>query len=145
MLFSGGFAKTWGGLMLSISNYHKENIENFNEHSVYLLGLDSDPNAGPKGSFVAILSTENFLLNAYRQLFWGYPIFMAADTSYRYTQEGHGLYPIITTNVAGQTKVIAYAIISHEHHKAQRKVFEAIKAELERLVNDRKAKGIPID
>jgi hypothetical protein len=68
------------------------------------------------------------LLNGYRQTFWGNPIFFAADASYRLTQEKNGLYPVITTNLAMESKTIAYGIISHEHHKTQR--FISAKQEL---------------
>lgn len=73
-------------------------------------------------SLVAVLSTENLLLNEYRQRFWGDPIFLAADASYTLsvTQEGNGrVFPVITTNLAHQTKSIAFGVIStHEHQKA---------------------------
>jgi hypothetical protein len=78
------------------------------------------------------------LLNAYRQQFWGNPIFFAADASYRLTQEGNGVFPVITTNLAQQTKTIAYGVISHEHHKAQRFIFASIESALEELVRYRK-------
>jgi hypothetical protein len=60
---------------------------------------------------------------------------LPADASYRLTQEKNGLYPVITTNLAMESKTIAYRIIlSHEHHKAQRFILASIKAEVERIV-----------
>ena len=84
-----------------------------------LIGKDFLPD---NDSLVAVLSTENLLLNEYRQRFWGDPIFLAADASYRLsvTQEGNGVFHVITTNLAQQTKSIAFGVIStHEHQKAQ--------------------------
>ena len=58
----------------------------------------------------------------------------AADACYCLTQEKYGVYPDITTNLAMETKTIAYGIISHEHHKAQRFILQSIKSEVERLI-----------
>ena len=108
---------------------------------MYPLGIDCRPD---DGSLVAVLTSENLLLNAYRLQFWGNPIFFAADASYRLTQEGNGVFPVITTNLAQQTKTIASGVISHEHHKAQRFIFASIKCALEELVRYRKTNYIPI-
>ena len=113
---------------------------------MYLLGLECDPK---NNSLVAVLSTENLLLNAYRQMLWGLPSFFAADASYRLTEERNGVYPVITTNLAMQTKTkqamqtktIAYGIISHGHHKAQKFILGNIKAELARLIKQKVDNG----
>ena len=65
-------ASTWGGITCAFDLYKRERIANFNEHSVYLIGLQCDPGAN---TLVAFLSTENMLINAYRQQFWGLPLF----------------------------------------------------------------------
>ena len=70
---------------------------------MFLLGIDCRPD---DDSLVAVLPTENLLLNAYRQRFWVNPIFLAADASCRLTQERNGVFPVITTNLAEQTKAI---------------------------------------
>jgi hypothetical protein len=93
---------------------------------------------------VAVFSTENLLLNAYRQRFWGFPVFFSADASYRYTKEGMALYPIMTTNIAQQSKIIAYGLVTNENEMAQRIIFRAVKAEVERIVKERKLHKIPI-
>ncbi len=89
----------------------------------------------------AVLGTENMILNAYRQRCCGNPIFFAADASYQLTQEGNGLNPAITTNLAMETKTIAYGNISYKHHKAQRCIFGAIKSEVEKIVRDKTHNG----
>jgi hypothetical protein len=66
-------------------------------------------------------------------MLWGNPIFFAADASYRLTQEKKGLYPVITTNLAMESKTIVYRIISHEHHKAQRLSWHQSKLRLKEL------------
>ena len=113
MVTNGGQGYNWGrGIAAILESYKKENIFNFTQHSMYLLGIDCRPD---DDSFVAVLTSENLLLNAYRQQFWGNPIFFAADASYKLTQEGNGVFSVITTNLAQQTKTIAYGVISHEH------------------------------
>ena len=107
---------------------------------MYLLGIDCQPE---DDSLVAVLATENLLLNAYRQQFWGNLIFFAADASYRLTQEGNGVFPVITTNLAQQTKTIAYGVITHEHHKAQKFIYASINSALEELVRYRKTNDSP--
>ena len=82
-------ANNWGGIAAVLELYKKENIFNFTQHSMYLLGIDCRPE---DDSLAAVLTTENLLLNAYRQQFWGNPIFFAADASYRLTQEGNGIF-----------------------------------------------------
>ena len=116
-------ASAWGGIASAFDVYKRERIANFNNQiqriTALLLGL----------------STENLLLNAYRQMLWGLPTFFAANALYRLTQERTGVHPVITTNLAMQTKTIAFGIISHEHHKAQMFILGNIKAELvERLI-----------
>ena len=80
--------------------YKKEKIFNFTQHSMYLLGIDYRPE---DDSLVAVLTTENLLLNAHRQQFWGNPIFFAADASYRLKQEGNGVFPVADYNQLGST------------------------------------------
>jgi hypothetical protein len=67
----------------------------------------------------------------------------AADGSYQLTQEKNGFYPVMTTNFAMETKIIAYCIISHEHLKAQCCfIWAAIKSEVERIVGDKTHSGV---
>jgi len=66
-----GQAETWGGLHSMCLRYKNSTIVNFNEHSTYLLGLQS---CSESQKIIAVISTENLLLNAYRQRFWGQPM-----------------------------------------------------------------------
>jgi hypothetical protein len=127
-------SSTWGGIATACETYRKERIANFGMHSVYLLGLECNAEIE---TIVAVFSTENLLLNGYRQTFWGNPICFGADASYRLTKEKNGLFPVVTTNIAMETKTIAYGLISHEHHKAQRFIFQTIKTEIEKVVRRR--------
>ena len=114
-------------------------IVNFNEHSTYLLGLQSSCSESPK--IIAVISTENLLLNTYRQRFWGQPVAFACDASYRVTREGNGIYPVVTISLGQKTKTIAYAIISNEKHQMQKFIFSSIKEEVEKIVRARTLLG----
>ena len=87
-----GQGNNWGGIAAVLESYKKENIFNFTQHLMYPLGIDCRPD---DGSLVAVLTSENLLLNAYRLQFWGNPIFFAADASYRLTQEGKGVFQLL--------------------------------------------------
>ena len=76
-------ANNWDGISSVLESYKRECIVNFTEYSMFLIGIDCRPE---DDSLVAVLSTENLLLNEYRQRFWGNPIFLAADASYGLTQ-----------------------------------------------------------
>ena len=98
-LTRGPPASTWEGIASVFDLYRREQIVDFSIHSVYLIGI--------------VLNTENMILNAYRQHFWGNPFFFAANASFQLTPEKNGLDTVITANVAIKTKTIAYGIISH--------------------------------
>jgi hypothetical protein len=55
-------AGSWGGLSASFDTYRRERIASFTEHSVYLLGILCNPE---EETLVAVLSSENLLLNAH--------------------------------------------------------------------------------
>ena len=84
-LLVNGQTNKWGGISFVLESYKMKCIVDFTEHSMFLLEIDCRPE---DDSLVALLSTENLLLNAYRQRFWENPISLAADASYRITQEG---------------------------------------------------------
>ena len=59
----------------------------FNQHAVYVLG---EPIVVPDESRVTVaLSSENLLLNAYRQQDFGVPSYLCVDTTHRLVREGH--------------------------------------------------------
>jgi hypothetical protein len=68
-------------------------------------------------------------------------MFFACDASSRLTQEKIGVYPVVPTNLGMETITIAYGVISHEHHNAQRFILSTIKNEIESIVKRRIAAG----
>ncbi len=137
--------ETWGSITSTLYKYRKENLnaEAFNEHTTYLIGDEILQDAG-KEELCAVLSTENLLLNAYRQSFFGQPTFFSLDTSYRYTHEKHGLLPVVTVapTVTPSRHYIAYAILAKENQAHQEFALTVIKKEVERIVNERALQNI---
>lgn len=137
-----GQTRQWGGMLLACEARRKKELVAkglFTEHSVFTLGVKYKPD---HNVFVAIFSSENLLLNAYRQASsWGQPLLVAADTSYRLTQEGNGVYPICTVSPGQQTKTIAYAILSKEHSNIQKYIFGKVKYWVEKVVAVRLDRG----
>ena len=56
------------------------------------------------------MSTENLMLNAYRQTAAGGIPYLALDFTYRIFQEGHGLMPVMTVSPGQKGHIIACAI-----------------------------------
>ena len=85
-----GRAGTFGRLSSVVAQYKKEDLVEkgiFNEHAVYSLG---EPLLVPETGLVTVaLSTENLLLNAYRQSCQGLPCLLCVDTTHRLVVEGH--------------------------------------------------------
>jgi hypothetical protein len=86
--------------------------------------------------FAVVVSTNNLLLNAYRQVQAGPDIFICLDTSYRYNTAGWGLMPIGTMDRTATGHTIAYALVSKEDHKVHEFVLSAVKKHVERVVNE---------
>lgn len=131
----------YGQLRQKLENFKRQSLLNFNEHNTYLVGdhyhLDSD-----KEELIAVFSTENLVLNAYRQLNFGCPVFWYVDASHKYTMEGYPLFPVKV--VCGNTQVghvIAYGVVSHDNQSCHQFVFDSIKLDVERIINDRLDRG----
>eukprot|EP00527_Entomoneis_sp_CCMP2396_P003722 CAMPEP_0198141040 /NCGR_PEP_ID=MMETSP1443-20131203/4106_1 /TAXON_ID=186043 /ORGANISM="Entomoneis sp., Strain CCMP2396" /LENGTH=311 /DNA_ID=CAMNT_0043803647 /DNA_START=63 /DNA_END=994 /DNA_ORIENTATION=- len=126
---SGSDPGSFAGMKYILDMYRRQNCNNFTDHSVFLCGNDyiCDSSNGRVGAF---LSTENLLLNAYRQSCTGMDLFLAVDTSYRYSYEGFGLLPIKVIDFSQTSHTVGYAIVSHEDHDAHTFVFRMMKQEL---------------
>jgi hypothetical protein len=99
---------------------------------------------GPDGKlFIAVLSTEELVLNACQQQCTSQELALAVDTSYRLVSDNgkFGLLPVKVVNFAQEARVVAYTICSKENEGAHDFVFEVLKEEVERVVHDRVRKG----
>ena len=84
----------------------------------------------------AVFSTENLLLNQYRQLQTGQDMFFAVDTLYRYTTEDFALMTIFVVSLDQVGHRVAYALCNKESAAAHEAVFKIIKQGVELVVND---------
>ena len=111
----------------------------FNQHTVYAL---APPLIVPEEHTVTIaVSTENLLLNAYRQSDFGVPKYLCVDTTHRLVKEGHCCMPVGTMSLSQKFHIIGYGVCSHEDVRAHEYVLSAIRDAVERVVSDRRTSG----
>jgi hypothetical protein len=108
-----GEERLWSGVKATIDQFMKKNllkekniaVGQWPEHEIFLLEGGIDPIDGNAkayisdsdvGRFAAVLSSENLLLNHFRQMSTGMGVFLQIDTSYRYSIERWGLMPVKT-------------------------------------------------
>ena len=131
-----GRGNTFGGLSSILEKYERDYLvarlgASFNEHTAYLLG---PPLVVPEtGRVTYAISTENLLLNAYRQTRFGLPPLLQVDTTHRLMVESQFCCMLIgTSSVTQHFHVIAYGVCSHEdiaaHEYVLRQVFRAVDA-----------------
>jgi hypothetical protein len=95
---------SWDAVTETVGGKSRQNIssalstEKFTDHTPYVVGTyEIDPK---KRRVVVVISTENLLLNAYRQTLYGQDFAFNVDASYRYTASQHyGLLPIIVVRL----------------------------------------------
>jgi hypothetical protein len=142
-------SNTWEAVRLTVDLYLEGNRETpdiNDDHQAFVLeGGFFDPADEETKNFIydpqderfaVVVSTNNLLLNAYRQVQAGPDIFICLDTSYRYNTAGWGLMPIGTMDRTATGHTIAYALVSKEDHKVHEFVLSAVKKHVERVVNE---------
>jgi len=136
-----GKGGSFGGLSSTLEKYERDLLEakgSFNEHSVFLLGK---PLVVPEtGRVTYAVSTENLLLNAYRQTQFGLPPMICVDTTHRLVIEGHCCMLIGTMSVTQHFHTIAYGVCSHEDAEAHKFVFRQVVDAVNVVVHDRAVK-----
>lgn len=90
------------------------------------------------------VSTENLLLNAYRQTQYGLPPFICVDTTHRLMIEGFCCMLIGTMSITQHFHTIAYAVCSHEDADAHEYVFRQVFAAIDAVVADRASKQLRV-
>lgn len=140
-----GGKNTWGALRSVFKRYFKSNIADFTENSVHCFGFRADEKAG---SLVAVISSEDLLLNMHRARTWQGKddglLHLCIDGSFRVTTEGFGLLPITTTNLKQQSKIIAYGIISTENEDDVRYIGQKTRDYATDILFSRFNDGIPV-
>jgi hypothetical protein len=144
-LCPGSDGKRWGDLAVTLDAMMRSKIDKqeFDEHTVFICG-DEYYMKPSENRFYAALSTEDLLLNAYRQLASSQDMSIAVDTSYRYTTEKSGLMPIRTISFNQRGHIIAYGVVSNEDEHAHEFIFRKVREAVEDVVRRRQESGTPI-
>ena len=134
-IVSAGARGKFAGLYEFVDRFSKVNIAEFGIHSVYIIGT---PTIEVVTQSVAItISTENLLLNVYRQAQTGLPSILQVDTTHRLVIEGHNCMLFGLVDPAQHFHVIGYGLCSEEDTSAHINIARALKEEVERVVNQR--------
>lgn len=133
---------TYGALTEVLESLKKTKIPTakFTDHTVYLVGDRFHLNIEER-KYCAVLSTENLLLNAYRQLCYGNDMFFSIDTSFRYTVEGFALMPVFVIAPTMEGHRVGYALVAKDDTETHYQALQLLKEGVEEVVNDRIAKG----
>lgn len=114
----------------------------FGVHTGYIIGepvMDSE-----RQRITLAYSTENLLLNAYRQSQYGIPQLVQVDCTHRLMLEGHNCMLFGCVDAAQHFHTIGYGVCDSEDCEAHTTVFYALKSEVERIVAARIEAQIPI-
>ena len=82
-----------------------------------------------------VLSTNNMLLNTWRQQQLGFASLVTVDTTWRLTSEGLGVIVVGTSSRDQSFHTIAYALVNKEDGEMHEAVFRSIKKDAERVVS----------
>jgi len=140
----GNLRGTFDGLQLFFDKQKRETLEAAGELTLdkpYALCCEIDADSK---RVVCAFSSENFLLNAYRQDHLGMPSMLCIDASYRLVVEGHMCFLFGTQGVDHKFHTIFMGVCSSEDTAAHRSTYDASVKEVERLVADRSARGVGI-
>lgn len=107
----------------------------FGIHTTYVCGtLQID---AAKNKINMAYSTENLLLNEYRQGQHGMPSIVHVDCTHRVVVDGHVCMLFGTVDTAQHFHVIGYGICDKEDQNAHEHIFRCLKTEVETIVKQR--------
>jgi hypothetical protein len=86
---------------------------------------EEDPDAG--AYMCVVFSTENLLLNAYRQQTSGMPGILCVDYTHRLNYEGFNMCVLGTITPSQHFKLIGFAVASDESEETHKIIFKAIR------------------
>lgn len=135
-----GFRNTLGGLNTFVEENTKAALlrkhgEKFSEHDVYVLDQYVVEENAERGCLVRVcISSDNLLLNAYRQAMSGLPALLCLDTTHRLVVQGYPVFPIGTTDIAQRFHIIAYMVATNERAEDYGAALTAVKAAVEAVV-----------
>lgn len=112
----------------------------FNQHKIFLCSLtDSQHYIAEHNEdntrVVAVLSSENLLLNAFRASQQGWPMNFHIDASHRYDKSDWLFYiPLTVTSLNQQAHVVAYGLVTADDADTNEYILRATKRHVERVV-----------
>ena len=124
-----------------------KNQAQYSEHTVFVLDgykvstSDSDP---PTQTIIVAISTENLLLNAWRQSLMGVPTYLAQDTTYRVIVEGFGVVPVGTVSPTQYFHPIAWAVTRQENDEHLKWIMQMVQTAVEAIVQEKASNQIPV-
>ena len=114
----------------------------FGAHTAYVIGdteIDSQ-----QQRITITYSTENLLLNAYRQSQHGFPQIVQVDCTSRLVLEGHSCMLFGCVDAGQHFHTIGYGVCAREDLASHMLVFRNLKNEVERVVAKRTEDQQPI-
>ena len=129
---------TYGALCRALEKLERDYLVaqgGFTEHTPHLLGPPLVVPETDRATFA--ISTENLLLNAYRQSQFGLPSMLSVDTTHRLVVEGHCCMAVGTMSPTQHFHTIGYGICSHEDTAAHEHVIGQIKDAVNAVVHAR--------
>lgn len=97
-----------------------------------------------RGNVRVVFSTENLLLNAYRQQCSGFPSFICVDYTHRLVLEKYNICVVGTVDPAQHFHFIAMAMTSYEDEDTHAHIFGLVKREVDSIVANRAMEKIRI-
>ena len=135
----------FGGMVVLASKRTRAALlaaDEFGAHTAYVIGeteVDSE-----QQRITITYSTENLLLNAYRQSQYGFPQIVQVDCTSRLVLEGHSCMLFGCVDAGQHFHPIGYGVCAKEDQAAHVKVFRNLKNEVERVVAQRTEDQEPI-
>ena len=136
---------TFGGInQLLTALKNAPSMPGFNSHTPYVLGDFSCDSAAEK--VVAAVSTEELLLNAFRQdrCSMGGRAYIMVDTTHRLVTHGHCMMPIGTMTPSQNFRIIAYGICDTEDEAAHTQVIKQVYEAVHHVVQARALSKTPV-
>ena len=140
-----GMRGTYGGMSTMLTFTSREDLlqlTDFTPNTAWLLSPAQVDAANQR--IVAVYSTDNLLLNAYRSAASGLPCVVCIDCTYRLTAEGPGCMVIGTVSADQRWHTIAYALVNKEDTEAHSYVLASTKKAVELVVAEHSRASLPI-
>ena len=133
---------SYGQITEKTSLYARDKCADFTQYTFYLL-VDRYIADGDRRRFCALFSTENLVLNIYRQLKSTGHYALFVDASHKYTTETWPLFVIkVVCPLTQVSHIAAYSVISNDDAECHLFLFQSLKMELEIIINNKLDKGI---